>query len=178
MQIEKYGLVLRKIEETDLEIIRQWRNADHIRLNMAHQDMISRSQQKVWFEKLKEGKDFYFIFSKQEHAIGLVNVKDIDPQTLSGETGVFTGDSEFLGCPEPVAAVITLMDYCFDQLGLQTLRAKINLESKIGLSFNQTLGYVQADEVKSGFAYFEVNQVQYEKATAWIKKEFKQQEFT
>ena len=34
MRIRKYGIVLESLEEADLEMVRNWRNSDHVRLKI------------------------------------------------------------------------------------------------------------------------------------------------
>ena len=94
-------------------MIREWRNADHVRINMEFQEEISSAMQKKWFEKIQDHSHQYFVIRKEEKAIGLIHVKEIDWGKKVGESGIFIGDQAFLNTSTPLFAIMSLMDGVF-----------------------------------------------------------------
>ena len=42
MKFFKYGITLERLREEDIELVRQWRNSDQVRMNMKYQEIITR----------------------------------------------------------------------------------------------------------------------------------------
>ena len=152
-----YSPTIPRLKPEDLELLRNWRNADPIRANMEFRQIISAEQQEAWYESLRADKDFYFIFSKQGKKIGMVNAKNLDKESQSAETGIITGEKEFLSSPEPVLAVLALMEFLFLEMDLAILYAKYASQNAAIQKFNAELGFlpVNKDELKE-FRYYSV----------------------
>lgn len=144
--IIRYGLRLRPVTATDLETVRRWRNADHVRSKMAFQDVISPAMQAAWWAGLDPLCNHYYLISHRSQDIGVIHAKDIDWAMGSAETGIFVGETAYLETFVPVLAVLALMDALFEDAGLLTLQAKIMSGEPRILAFNLRLGYqVKAD---------------------------------
>ncbi|MFT4766768.1 MAG: hypothetical protein ACI9OH_003901, partial [Oleispira sp.] len=48
-RLSGYGVELRSVVESDIEMLRQWRNKDDIRSMMKSTSYITKEQQKAWF---------------------------------------------------------------------------------------------------------------------------------
>jgi len=156
MLIQKYGLSLRTIKNTDLEQLCTWRNADHVRLQMQYQEHLSLQMQEQWFASLRPEQCIYLIIQSSGKEVGLINLKDLDLNTRTAEAGIFIGDQNFLNSTVPVLATIILMELAFDTLTLKTLRAKINTNNLSAVKFNTGLGYqMNESSKKEEFQYFE-----------------------
>lgn len=142
MRLERFGIVLRSMNERDLEMVRLWRNAPHVRENMDFQDEITSSMQAKWFENLDPNRDLYLIAAHNQLPFAVLHVKDIDWQNESGEAGIFVGEQAFLGSLEPVLAVLAMMDLVFLGFGLKRLFAKVRGDRPDIMNFNQQLGYL------------------------------------
>ena len=97
MQIQRYGVTLSRVKATNLEQVRQWRNAPYVQENMEFREQISPRMQEAWFHGLDERRNLYFIFSSHGEEGGVVHLKDIDWNAQTAEAGVFTGKVEWLG---------------------------------------------------------------------------------
>lgn len=171
MQMDKYGVTLRPLAVTDMEKVRQWRNADHVRLKFEYQEIISAEDQLEWFAGLDPEKDHYFMVSIEAEEIGVVHVKDVLPIMKQGEAGIFIGEEAWLGTPEPMWAVMTLMDWAFTELGLETLIAKAKADEKKTLEFNAWLGYEVAQDLKNGFLKLRCTRERYYAAMELFRRE-------
>lgn len=70
---------LRRMEEKDLNMVRQWRNHYDIRRYMYTQHEISENEHKLWYEKCSvEQNRHLLIFEKNYKPLGFVNFHQID----------------------------------------------------------------------------------------------------
>jgi RimJ/RimL family protein N-acetyltransferase len=166
MRITRYGIVLESLTETDLEMVRLWRNADHVRTYMEYQTHITPEMQNNWFSALDKTTNLYFVISKDSEKIGVINLKDIHREKKTAEAGIFIGNSNFLNTMVPVLAVISLMDLAFQVLGIKELKAKIQDGNKKVILFNESIGYRRSETGRqTNFNYYSVAVQQYVKAT-------------
>lgn len=161
MLIDKYGVVLRRMQSTDQETVRNWRNAEHVRPYMSFREYITSDQQASWFKQLDLSKNFYFIIEQQNKSIGVVNLKDLDSDQQIAEAGIFIGNEAYLNSMVPVLATISLMEFAFETLKLKSLKAKINCTNLKTIRFNEGIGYVKSIK-ESGENEFDYYTVSYE----------------
>ncbi|MCB9236060.1 MAG: GNAT family N-acetyltransferase [Bacteroidia bacterium] len=158
MELMARGIRLKRLEFGDIELVRFWRNLPHVRDEMEFREIISPEAQKIWFSRLDQERNYYFLFGEKGRAfVGLVHIKEIDPEQKTGEAGIFTGNSKYLNGPLPVKAVLLLMEFAFSELGLESLTAKMRGDRQGILQFNQKLGYEPvSDQQKGNFVRMEV----------------------
>ena len=87
---------LRPLAFDDIQLLRYWRNLDHVRQRMVFQEIIGRDQQREWFNELNNGKVNYFIYSLDDKDIGSVHLTTLDSHEKTFEAGIFCGDQNFL----------------------------------------------------------------------------------
>ncbi|PBQ30968.1 hypothetical protein CNR22_04015 [Sphingobacteriaceae bacterium] len=166
MQIVKYGLTLQRLEVSYLELVRIWRNADHVRCNMQFQQLITPQMQLEWFQSLNVSQHQYFVIKKDAIAFGVVNLKDIDDELRTAEAGIFIGITAYLDSIMPFLATISLMEYAFETLKLKSLKAKINITNTKAIHFNQSIGYKKAEQQEDElFHYYTVTHADFSEAT-------------
>lgn len=158
--IERYGILLRPMVAGDLERVRRWRNAPHVRREMAFRAIISPEMQANWWEKLDVRHHFYWIIVSDGEEVGVVHAKDIDWVAKTAETGIFIGNRAYLKGYVPVLAVLAMMDALLDVHGLEKLRAKIKAGNPGILDFNVRLGYEVVSEA-DGFLNLSVTREGY-----------------
>jgi UDP-4-amino-4,6-dideoxy-N-acetyl-beta-L-altrosamine N-acetyltransferase len=158
MKIIKYGIVLQSIHDSELELIRNWRNSNHVRTNMEYQSVISPAMQSEWFNSLDRSKNLYFMIIKDSIKVGLVNLKNVDINKKNAEAGIFIGDSNYLNSMIPLLTTLAIMEFAFEVLELKTLKAKIADFNLNAILFNESLGYRKSNQPASeNFSYYEVN---------------------
>ncbi len=157
--ISAYRLTLRPISSSDLELLRQWRNSEPIRLNMVDQRIISPEQQQQWFKSINKGADYHFIAEYKEKAIGYANFKRGSKAGL-GETGLYIGDDKYRGTVLAFCLALALLDFIFLELNLSLLEAVILPHNTAALSFNKKLGY-QSVGNKYGMVVMELSKMGY-----------------
>ena len=96
MKLQKYGITLERLTESDIELVRKYRNSAEIKNFMQFRKRITRSMQKKWFESIDNYLNYYFIIIYDGKKIGLINIKNIDwvKNTDVSESGLFLWDLE------------------------------------------------------------------------------------
>ena len=89
MRVEKYGVVLDRLAEGDIEMVRQWRNSPAISQFMVYRDHITPEMQSSWFASLDPERDLHFIVRYSGNACGLADIKAVDWDQKTFVTGVF-----------------------------------------------------------------------------------------
>ncbi len=153
--IEYENIKLRLLQEADLELVRNWRNQDHVSQFMEYRESIGSNDQKSWFEQLDKTRNLYFIIEVSELPIGVVNLKDIHWEQGAAEAGVFVGQVDFMGGISPIFSVLVLMQFAFRCLSLQVLSAKISNKNTNAIQFNHQLGYRLTTTLNNEFGKYE-----------------------
>ncbi|MEC7159164.1 MAG: GNAT family N-acetyltransferase [Bacteroidota bacterium] len=144
---------LARLRRHDCEMLRQWRNAEHIRRHMFYQEVITPEAQKSWFDSLRPEADFYYMITADK-PIGLIHVKDL--QNGIGNAGLFIHDQSYWGSPFPVLASLTLLTAFFSRNDIHTMVASVRPENLLSKEYNEQLGFhsIAVDEMvldKSSF---------------------------
>ncbi|NVK66518.1 MAG: GNAT family N-acetyltransferase [Flavobacteriales bacterium] len=146
MRISNYGVELQSMVESDLEMVRNWRNRSDVSEFMFFQEEITPEQQHEWFESLSN-KDVYLMILHQSEKIGVINVKNINWWKRSGEAGIFIGDPTFRNTPISMQAIFTMMDAFFYDFRFKSLTATVKSNNENAIDFNQQLGYKVMSEI-------------------------------
>lgn len=171
MRLTRYGIMLEQLAPDHLEMVRLWRNQDFIRTNMQFSEILSRDDQERWFSELDSERNLYWVIRTHKYPIGLIHIKNLDVESLTGEAGIFVGEPSYLEMPQPMLAILFMMELAFYALGLKSLKAKIKSGNTIAINFNQKLGYQLVPNQPEGFQYYEVDQAKFESATAKLREQ-------
>ncbi len=141
MIVEQYGLKYTRVTEQDLETLRYWRNQSYIRNTMQFKEYISPLMQKVWFQKINNKNNYYFIIEHEQKKIGLINCKDSSESKVA-EGGIFIWDTSYWGSSTPAYASLTMLQAVFDvfKSGDSSI-ATVAINNKKAINFNLMLGY-------------------------------------
>lgn len=143
--ITKYGIKLVKLTHDKIELVRCWRTDPKIAQYMEYRGEITPEMQEKWFERIsKSGSDFYFLMVVDSMEIGLINVKDVDWDKKTGETGIFIWDDDYLNSDYAIRFIIAIHDFSFEELGLETLHGHTLSNNKRANRLNKAMGYVIA----------------------------------
>lgn len=147
--LEGYGIRLRPVKIDDSEFIIKLRNMPHAIGNIGNSAK-DLSTQNEWMRKyFQRDNDYYFIIeSPSAVKLGTIGVYDIDFNALVAEPG------RLVVIPKSLAALpscILLIDFCFNDLKMQTLKGCIVSTNKKVIIFNQQLGYTITQIVPNEF---------------------------
>lgn len=139
--ISSYGVLLKRLTEDKLELVRHWRNDPKISQYMEYREFISSEDQLKWFKKVDNNSNYYYLIVVDEKEIGVINVRDLDYINKAGEFGIFIWDDNYLNSDYSFRATLCLYDFCFDSLGLESLHCHILNDNKRSIQYNKFFGY-------------------------------------
>ncbi len=134
----------------DLEIVRQWRNSEPVRKQMEFQEEITPEMQREWFESMSAGHNYYAVIVYKGKKIGVSNIKNLDDTGKTGESGIFIADPDCLDTTVPVQVSLYGTDFCFEELGMERIYAKIAGDNVKARRLVTALGYEPVDEATPG----------------------------
>lgn len=164
--INKYGVTLRPLTHDKIELVRKWRNDPKISQYMEFRGVITPEMQEKWFERIsKSGSDFYFLMVVDGKEIGLINVKDVDWDKKTGETGIFIWDDDYLNSDYAIRFIIAIHDFSFEELGLESLHGHTLSNNKRANRLNKAIGYdvLPSQEIVANKACFLIKENYYKK---------------
>ena len=145
MKFFKYGIILERLKEEDIELVRQWRNSDPVRLNMKYQELITPEQQKQWFDSINNLQFNYLMIHYNGEKIGLLNDKNVDWESRTSESGIFLGRVEYYSTFVPYLVSVAGIETTFYLLGWKKQYAHILRSNINAIGFNLQLGYQLCD---------------------------------
>lgn len=141
-QLHQYDITLKRVERSDIELIRKWRNHPEIRSTMSYRRNISASQQEKWFDRVNNKLNYYFLIIVDGSYIGVINCKEVNLQEEYGEGGIFIWDENYLNTPYPVFASIILLDFIFNVLKIGDKSfVRVLPENGKAIAYNRGFGY-------------------------------------
>jgi hypothetical protein len=141
MIVRQYGIVLRRLQESDLEMVRTHRNRPEIQKGMFYQDYITSEQQKKWFKDINNYNNFYFIVERDGVPLGLINGRDVDYEAGTSEGGIF-----LWGTPDQIddlafLSSVIILELTFMLLKLKVTYARIRADNRTQLKYNRFFGF-------------------------------------
>ncbi|MFH1120801.1 MAG: GNAT family N-acetyltransferase [Bacteroidota bacterium] len=141
MKLFKYNIILERLKEADIELVRQWRNSDLVRLNMEYRDIISPEQQLEWFRSIDNLKNNYLMIHYKGEKIGLLNDKNVNWDSRTSESGLFLGRTEYYATFIPYLVSVAGIETTFYYLDWNRQFAHILKSNQNAIKYNLQLGY-------------------------------------
>ncbi|MFD2369378.1 UDP-4-amino-4,6-dideoxy-N-acetyl-beta-L-altrosamine N-acetyltransferase [Brevibacillus sp. GCM10020057] len=135
---------LREIEESDLELLLNWRNSDRIRKQMYHDSLISLEEHRAWFERVSKWDHCkYLLFLVDEEPYGHVNFTEISLDKRSAKWGFYIGKE---AAPKGLGTKMALLalDYIFSII--DTVYGEVLNTNIASLKYHQKLGFRNVGE--------------------------------
>lgn len=159
MTLKYNHIELRLLDESTLELLRIWRNAEGINQFMEHQAEISKEQQLLWFQNLPKESNFYFIIYSENKPIGMIHLSKI--KDGEAESGMFIAENEFQGTGIAFNASLLLLDFSFDKIQLKNVSAKVKNDNKVAQEYNQLLGFKLENKANENFSNWKLKKEDY-----------------
>ncbi|MEO1438022.1 MAG: GNAT family N-acetyltransferase, partial [Bacteroidota bacterium] len=105
------------------------------------QEYITPEMHRQWYDRINNAHNHYFIIHLKEEPLGVVHLKDIDPQSQTAEWGIYLGELKYRKARIGTKAALLLHQYGFEILGLQGIKATILNDNQASLHFHLKLGY-------------------------------------
>jgi UDP-4-amino-4,6-dideoxy-N-acetyl-beta-L-altrosamine N-acetyltransferase len=169
-ELKSNSITLTKLNEGNLELLRNWRNTPEISSNMEYRGHITSEDQHLWFSNLCTKTNYYFIINYQNRKIGLIHLNKFDHDKSSAHAGLFIAENEFTGTGISLGASLLLLTYAFDELNLDIVYAKIKRDNLSALKYNSGLGFVFEKNLNESFSLYSITKSDYiEKKSLLIK---------
>lgn len=139
MNRQKY--YLRTMTEKDLKIVFDWRNSDHVRLNMFHDALIPWDEHQKWFVRITGNPgNSYHIFEIHQRPVGLVCFTDIDMKNKSCFWGFYIGEP---GSPKGsgLAMGFLALDHAFNNMHLRKISGECFSFNLASINYHERLGF-------------------------------------
>ena len=141
MELNRYGVTLRRLTTDKIELVRNWRNDPKISNYMFFKEYITQEMQLTWFNQVNNDLNYYFIINYKNEEIGLINLKNIDKQKNCAEGGIFIYDEKYLNSDIAFRSSFCINDFAFEELYLNFIYAEIVPDNKRAIQYNKALGF-------------------------------------
>ncbi len=138
MKIEGYGVILYRLDESRLELMRNWRNSDYVNNRMLYNSFITEEEQKEWFLKINNDKNYYFVAEFEGKYVGVIHVKDIENKV--GEGGIFLVNNSYENADIVPRMVACFNDFIFNELKLDHIYSKVKKDNQKAISMSTAQG--------------------------------------
>lgn len=89
-------LSFKKLEESDLELVLEWRTSDHVTRYMYTDIEKNMENQRKWFKRIsQDDSQFYWIIQYNQNPIGLISLNQIDRVNKKATFGYYLGDLNY-----------------------------------------------------------------------------------
>jgi UDP-4-amino-4,6-dideoxy-N-acetyl-beta-L-altrosamine N-acetyltransferase len=171
MRLHKYGITLERLKENDIELVRQWRNSDPVRLNMKYQELITPEMQRNWYQSINNENFQYVMIHYKGEKIGLLNDKNIDWEKRSSETGIFIGRPDLYHTFVPFLVSVAGIESFFLFLGWKKQYAHVLRSNENAIKYNIQLGYrLCAGQENTDHQRYELTLESFEQTAGKIRK--------
>ena len=138
---------LRAIEEHELEIMLEWRNASAVRNSMFNTDIISLKNHLEWWEKIKPDDSLQYYFYEYEGApYGVVCFKDIDKLKCQATWGFYTSPNAKQGMGTKM--LLLALDLAFDDMNIHSVYGEVIEYNLSSIKIHEKLGFERQAKVK------------------------------
>jgi len=135
-----------KMQDRDLEMVREWRNRPEISKYMYSDDHISKTDQAKWFEGVRVSQRCeYYIINFDSSPIGLISFTNISKQDKSCEWAFYLTDERAKKTGVAIAAEYLALEHSFNTLKLEKLKcAVLGFNEKI-IALHKKFGFSEVD---------------------------------
>jgi RimJ/RimL family protein N-acetyltransferase len=169
-ELKSNSITLTKLDESSLELLRNWRNTPQISNNMEFSGYITSEDQKVWFKNLCNETNYYFIINYHNRKIGLIHLNKFDHENSSAHAGLFITENEFTGTGISLGASLLLLKYAFDEIKLNIVYAKIKRNNLSALKYNSGLGFVFEKNLNESFSLYKITKSDFHEKKSLLTK--------
>lgn len=134
-------ILLRPVEERDLELLLSWRNSERIRANMYTDHVITWEEHRSWFERLTRDKEsFAFVFEAEGRPLGVVNLNHMDRANNRCHWGFYLGETDAPKGSGTRMAYLALR-HVFEELKLHKVIGEALAFNSASIAYHEKLGF-------------------------------------
>ncbi len=131
-----------KVDENIRLKLREWRNADHVRLNMINQHVITYGEHKEWLKKIldKPQSNYWLVFN-ENIPIGTIYLENIDLDNGVTEWGYYIGERNYLGKGIGKKILLIFLEKVFEEMCFKRLNTKVLKKNDKALKIYKAIGF-------------------------------------
>lgn len=134
--------ILRKMQESDLELVLKWRNSPEIRKNMYYHGAIGWETHVNWFKRVKKDHSFkHFIFEYKGIPSGVISFSQIDHDNKRASWAFYSGRLDVKGLGTQMELIA--LEYAFEMLKLNKLCCEVLSFNDTVIRFHKKFGFVE-----------------------------------
>ncbi len=119
-------IILKPIQEADLEVIRNWRNSPDVSQYMYSDKEISREDQQKWYDRIKNDSTCsYWIINYNDKPLGVANITGVTQLLESCYWAFYLGDTSVRGGGIGAKVEYNVLKHVFEDLKLNKLRCEV-----------------------------------------------------
>jgi len=134
---------LRRMEQSDLDLVLRWRNSERIRQAMYTDHVITHDEHHAWFERVtRNNVTMHFVFECAGRPLGVVNVVDIDRSNLRCVWGFYIGEEDAPRGSGTSMGYLAL-EYLFEKEGFHRVIGEALADNEASIKYHRRLGFVE-----------------------------------
>ena len=144
-------IILREIEEADLNSIVKWRNDPAILRWLFSYSPLSKVKQRKWYEKYLDDvtQQIFIIEVKEEKIpIGTVGLTNIDYKNQRGELTIIIGEKNYRGRGLGDECLNLLVKFAFDEMNLRKIKTLVFSDNEKAIKLYEKCGFVEEGVLK------------------------------
>ena len=146
MSAEVSPVILRALLPTDVEDTLRWHNDPSLYATLAGSfRAVSRATEEEWLRRISlpapDALNLGIVERVTGNLVGCVYLRDIDPDSRSGELHVFLGEPAARGRGLGEAACRAMIEHAFQALGLQRVYLMVLPENERAIRLYERLGF-------------------------------------
>jgi UDP-4-amino-4,6-dideoxy-N-acetyl-beta-L-altrosamine N-acetyltransferase len=155
MIVKFENVYIRELVDSDLEMVRRWRNHPTVKRHLYTQVNISQDDQLKWFEQQIKSSNRHFIIGAVGEDIGLISLTDFNKLKTSCTSNIFIGNLDYHNNQYPIILSIIFTIMGFDLLKIKEVKAEVLFSNLGAIKLNELLGFKRKreDKLKNAILY-------------------------
>lgn len=171
MEISVGELTLRKLQYSDIELVRQSRNSEWTAQFLVQKDIITKEEQVNWFLSIDWDTEYYWIFEFDNERKGLIYISYWNKNEQSAQTNIFIFHQEDSGHPNFVRAMWVASYLCFNFLHIKTLLSIVHKDNHSATELDKFFGF-KVEMTKGDFIHLSCNKNDFMNKSESVKSIF------
>lgn len=135
-------IALTPLTQTDIELVRTWRNSPDVAQYMYTDEPITAEQQAAWFARVEtDSTSRYWLIEYDGRKLGLASLTGISHTFGSCYWAFYLGDTSIRGAGLGAKVEYNVLEYVFNELGLHKLRCEVMTFNDKVIAMHEKFGF-------------------------------------
>lgn len=141
LTLTQFGIQLRRMTKADKELVRTGRNKEFVRNNHVYREIISIEEHEAWCREVFSPLHYIMVIHYRDRDVGIVIVKDFNPDILKPRCGAFVWDEDFIGTKVPILSILIALDFFFNAVGISGTESVVLKSNSAAIKMNKFFGF-------------------------------------